>query len=297
MAVEAEQIEGTERQLPQIVTECLKKPGSVASLPTVAAELMRLADHPESDLNEIVGVINTDPALCARVLKVANSSYYGFSRTIASIKHATTLLGLNAVKNIAVAASLHKVFRPHHNLTTLNPRDLWVHSLAVAIAAREISKATGVVAADEAFLAGLMHDVGIIVEMQAFRAEFAAFEKLILERPEIAFRGAERHSFGASHEDFGAGLCQMWKFPRTMEDAIANHHATDISVEFGKLPLVIHVAELVAARAGFGFSREADSCSEPAQLLEHLSVSEAQLQSIADELPGDVNESLPLFAM
>ncbi len=299
MSVQAHHPDVITRELPQIVTDCLNIPGSVASLPTVATELMRLADDPESKVDDIVRVINTDPALCARVLKVANSSFYGFSRTIASIKHAITLLGLNAVKNIAVAASLHKVFRSHQHLTALNPRDLWLHSFGVAIAAREISNVVGSIAADEAFLAGLMHDVGIIVEMQAFRSEFSSFEKLLLDCPKVTFRDAERQFFGATHEDFGAGLCQVWKFPRSIEEAIAGHHAPNLEVEsdHATLAFVIHAAELFATNAGYGFSREVEVAEISDHLREHLKLSSADCNNIAHDLPETIKEALPVFAL
>src|SRR5690606_37696748 len=141
----------------------------IATLPEITIKIIKLVEDPNSSAQDLNKVITNDPALGARILKVVNSAFYGLPGQIGSINRAIVLLGLNAVKNIAIAASLTKLFRGGQISPHFNAKDLWGHSIAVATATRLLADKVSLGLPDEAFLAGLIHDLGIMVEMQALR--------------------------------------------------------------------------------------------------------------------------------
>ena len=208
--------------------EAVRRIEHVATLPEVAVGIMEIVDDPDSSAKDLNRIIARDPALAARVLKVVNSSFYGLPRQIGSINRAISLLGLNAVKHVAIAASLARIFRGGPLGDRFAPRDLWDHSVAAATAARVVASAARRKCADEAFLAGLVHDVGIMVELQLDRTRLReVFANLAFDaegRPLGDFRLAERTQFYADHCDFGSALAERWKFPRSLALACAHHH-------------------------------------------------------------------------
>ena len=212
----------------QVANAAVKQLSHIATLPEVTLGIIELVEDPNSsaqDLNELIG---RDPALSARVLKVVNSAFYGLPRQIGSINRAISMLGLNAVKNIAIAASLAKLFRGGALCDRFDAKELWDHSIAVATAARLLARESRMSSGDEAFLGGLMHDIGIMVELQSDRAKLVkVFGDMQFDgngRPLIEFRMAERSVFGADHCHFGEALCEQWKFPRSLAVACAHHH-------------------------------------------------------------------------
>src|ERR671916_662960 len=132
----------------------------------VATPVAPVANDPQALVREAVKKVTHDPALVTRILKVVNSAFYGLPGQIGSIERAIVLLGLNAVKNIAVAASLGQLFRGTKLCDGFTAKDLWTHCIAVGVAARELAKQMKLPIADEAFLAGMIHDVGILIELQ-----------------------------------------------------------------------------------------------------------------------------------
>jgi len=154
-----------------VVATAIREISHIATLPEITIKIVELVESPKSTAQDLNKVISTDPALCSRILKVVNSSFYGLPGQIASINRAIVMLGLNAVKNIAIAASLAKLFRGGDLTPNFSAKDLWTHSNVTAAAAKMIANSMKIGLSDEAFLAGLMHDIGVMVEMQANRTK------------------------------------------------------------------------------------------------------------------------------
>jgi HD-like signal output (HDOD) protein len=152
-----------------IVNEILQRGIQLATLPGVALEIIRLAEQPDTTVDDMNKVILNDPALGIRILKLVNCSYYGMPGQIKSIHRGIQMLGLKAIKNIAIAASLTKLFRGGHLGAHFDAGDLWTHSLAVAAAAQMLAGYSNICSTDEAFLAGLIHDTGILTRCRRAR--------------------------------------------------------------------------------------------------------------------------------
>lgn len=237
-----------------LVQERVKKIGSIATLPEVTARIVQTVEDPRSNAATLHKIISHDPALVTRILKVVNSAFYGLPGQIASIERAIVLLGLNAVKNIAVAASLGQLFRGVKLCEGFTARDLWTHCIAVGVTARHLARAMKVPLADEAFLAGMIHDVGMLVALQtdAERLRQACEQARTSETP---FCDIERELTGMDHQMLGQALCEAWKFPRTCQLVAGYHHRpTAIPEDSRLLVSLVYVADTLVCEGAHGFN-------------------------------------------
>ena len=252
----------------------------IATLPEVTVQIIEMVEDPGSSARDLHQLISADPALTARMLKVVNSAFYGLPRQIASINRAVSLLGLNAVKNIAIAASLAKLFRGGSIGPHFDAHHLWTHSCATAAAARTVAKASGRKGvADEAFLAGLVHDVGILVELQFDRARFAAAIEEAHETRNL--EAAELANLGETHEGFGSVLCEHWKFPASLV-WVAGHHHDPLTVPEANrdLPSIVHVADHLAGEVAGGFTLDLRPGGPDPDVLDALGLVQSDLMEI-----------------
>lgn len=282
---------------PPLVRDAVEKIRNIATLPEVAIKIRELVDDPDCSADDVHRLISSDPALSARILRVVNSSFYGMPGQFGSVKRAIVFLGLNAIKNITLAASLKKMFRSHPATPQFKVDDLWKHSLAVAVLAQQIAIKAGTVASDDAFVAGLIHDVGIIVELQAYRVEFGEVLRRCTEDKDLSLCEAECQVFGATHEAFGAALCRAWNFPGQLIDVTGCHHQPMLLPETRRnLPNIIHLADILADKAGMRAVSEAEATTISHELLHAIGVTSEDLAMIAKELPARMAEVNETFA-
>lgn len=282
---------------PLIVETAIQHLKNIATLPAVALKILRLADDPDSTIDDLNQVIKCDPALCTRILKVVNSSFYGLPRQIGSIDRAVLLLGLNAVKNIAIAVSLDRVFRTEQIAAGFDVRDLWTHSIAVATGARGLAEKAEMAVPDEAFLAGLVHDIGMIAETQACRPKFVELIDRFSDDHGLTFREAEEQILGATHESFGAALCRSWQLPVNLEYVAGFHHRPmQLPEAVRALPAVVHLADILAARLDIGFTQTVETDDFDPQVLDSLNLGEDEIAAVATTLPEAFRETQQLLA-
>jgi len=279
----------------QVVENAVKEISHIATLPEVTVKIIELVEDPNSTAQDLHKIISNDPALCSRILKVVNSAFYGLPGQIGSINRAIVLLGLNAVKNIAIAASLSKLYRGGQLSPEFSAKDLWVHSISTAAAAKLVADAMKLGLPDEAFLAGLIHDIGVIVEMQHDR------EKLIDVIGRLGVKGGEpsedmlaveEQVFGATHQDFGRALCERWKFPKSFSYVTGSHHnPLELAAGNRTLACVIYVADRLAAQAEpEGFRLDLASLEFDQAVLDEIGLSQDQIASISEQLPQHIED-------
>ncbi len=280
-----------------LIDDAISRAGQLASLPEVAMEVMRLAEDPNATGDDLDRVLSTDLALSARVLKIVNSAYYGVRREVTAIGTAIVVLGFAAVKNIAVAASLSRMFRVAPGAGSFEPRELWTHAIAVATAARLIASRVRGVDASDAFLAGLIHDIGLIVELQSCREPFVTLVAVAAQDRITPFRELEVLHIGASHEAFGQALCRAWRFPVALQRVAGAHHAPmRLPADGRRLTAIVHVADHLAAQAELGYARTVEGESPDPDVLAWLGLTEQDLSELAQALPPLVAEVMPILS-
>jgi putative nucleotidyltransferase with HDIG domain len=237
-----------------LVQQMVKKVTTIATLPEVTTRIIQTVEDPKSSATKLHQIISHDPALVTRILKVVNSAFYGLPGQIGSIERAIVLLGLNAVKNIAVAASLGQLFRGVKLCEGFTAKDLWTHCVAVGVTARELARQLKLPIADEAFLAGMIHDIGIMVSLQTSPEQL----KQVCERAKagnLDFCQLEREVMGVDHQQLGMALAEMWKFPRPCQLVAGFHHQPAQLADSNRtLVTLVHIADVLCAQEGQGFN-------------------------------------------
>jgi putative nucleotidyltransferase with HDIG domain len=268
-----------------IVAEAVKKVATIATLPEVTMRIIKTVEDPKSSATQLHKIVAHDPALVTRILKVVNSSFYGLPGQIASIERAIVLLGLNAVKNIAVAASLGQLFRGVKLCDGFTAKDLWTHCVAVACASREIAKSMHVTFVDEAFLAGMIHDIGLLVSLQTAPEQL---QRVCAEvrKGNLDFCQTERAITGVDHQMLGAGLAEMWKFPKACQMVARHHHdPVNIPEEFRLLVGIVYMADTICCQQGLGFNLTALRQDVDDQGLGESAPDPAVIEQIRTNLP------------
>ncbi len=286
----------TQEQREQAVANALKEISHIATLPEVTLKIIELVEDPSSSAQDLHEVISNDPALCSRILKVVNSSFYGLPGQIASINRAIVMLGLNAVKNIAIAASLTKLFRGGELTPFFSAKELWDHSNTVAIACKMISDRLGMGLGDEAYLAGLIHDIGIMVEMQYDRSILIdALDRCNADpsgKPSVSLLETEEEMYGANHQDFGKGLCEKWKFPAPFVAAAGFHHnPTEAPSEARKIVYIVHAADKITAMIDGGFRLDNPEAVIHKEVMEDLNLTDEIVLDLIDKVIEAINET------
>ena len=268
----------------------------IATLPEITLRIIRIVEDPESSAQDLNKIITNDPALGARILKVVNSAFYGLPGQIGSINRAIVLLGLNAVKNIAIATSLAKLFRGGQICPQFNAKDIWQHSIAVATGTQLLAKEVGLGLPDEAFLAGLIHDIGLMVEMQARRAKLVEAMDKFEKDPSLTLRAAEAQFIGATHEQFGAALCKHWKFPASFGYVTGFHHRPlELASQNRTLTALVHVADVLSKQLNLGYSGDVEHEEPESRILEEMNLTSDRLENVKKALPKATEEAAVLI--
>ncbi|KPL06858.1 hypothetical protein AMJ86_06885 [bacterium SM23_57] len=227
--------------------------GDLPTLPHVALEVARLANSPNSGMSDLVRIIHNDPALTAKVLKIANSAFYGMPKRIESLNMALVVLGMKEINNLVTSICVFKAFPVVPGRPTFDRERFWEHSAGCGEIAKVIGHKLSIRVYGVEFTAGLLHDIGKIVMDQYFHDDFLEALELS-ETANISMAEAEERVLGVSHTHLGAWLSSMWNLPPNLVDTIVYHHDPSESKDHRILCSLIHLADLVCKQLGIGFS-------------------------------------------
>jgi len=251
------------------------------AMPLVAGQIVKAIDDENSSVDDIRTLVEQDPGLAARILRVSNSAYYGFPSEIRSVGHAISLLGGRTVRNLVLGASLKGSFRRFGLMEKL----LWEHAAIAGPVAAAMAKRYGRgLDADEAFTAALLHDVGKAALANSHRDEYEkVFARVYNEG--VGFVQAEREGFGFDHAELGSRVAEHWKLPPRLATVIRYHHEPDLWSELpeGEASLTALVALCSACLSKLGVGRrdpieEIDLTSLPSW--HHLGFKDADAEPI-----------------
>jgi putative nucleotidyltransferase with HDIG domain len=240
-------------QPPSIKAMVQAVPRSLGSYGPVLNEIEEALQSTQCNLSTIGDAIQKDPDLTARLLRLANSPFFGFANRLSTVAEAVSLLGIQQIQDMIVASSVLEQFKGVPD-KYVNKDSFWRHSLAVGIAARLVAMERRLPKPDKFFVAGLLHDVGRLVLLsQATEWAPAVFE--LFQRERIQLRDAEKRVLGYDHQQIAAELLQSWSYPPVLVQAVAFHHSPSQSV--AKLETsVVHIADHLIVAMGIGSSGE-----------------------------------------
>lgn len=194
----------------------------ISTLPQVALRLTGVADDPHSEAADIKQAMESDAALSARVLRHVNSSAHALRGKITNLEDAIIYLGTNSIRNLALTSSVSELFRENATIGPYRRSELWRHMVSVGICSRMIAKRLGLADFEDMFLAGLLHDIGIVLEDQYLHDDFSQVVCSLQEDRTLA--EIERSHLGFDHAALGAQVGQLWGFPEAVTAAVRYHH-------------------------------------------------------------------------
>jgi putative nucleotidyltransferase with HDIG domain len=279
-------------------TKFFKRLSTLKNLPTLPHILLKLIEacnRDNQDLNEIGKMVAKDPSLSAKILKLVNSAFFGLPRKVDMISHAVVLVGTSGIKNLAICACVYDVFPKSPGNSTFNLKKFWWHSLRCAFLAKHMASEQDTCHPDEAFLAGLLHDIGKALLWVNLRKTYETLLEQCGNDTDLLLAG-EAH-LGATHAEVGAWLLDRWQLEPSIVDCVRYHHeqAERITHAFSMVQ-IIHVANLLCKdneaemNAGLAtayrlFNLEASRCQDL------MVKSDEEAREVANSLDIDIDST------
>lgn len=225
---------------------------NLISMPEVLLRVNRLVEDSRSTSLDVGRVIAQDPGLTARLLRIANSSYYGPGRRIDTVARAVTQMGMRQLRDLVLTTAAAKVFQGIPN-TVISMDDFWRHSICCALAASNLAKLSGLPNHDGLFVAGLLHDVGQLILFNRYPAESHQALLLALSDPAVSsVHEAERRIFNFDHTQVGCELIRHWMLPESLQQCVAFHHQPAQAPSHRKEATIVHLANAIAGLIEMG---------------------------------------------
>lgn len=272
--------------------DIVKNITDLVSLPETCSEINRLVEDPQASAQDIAQAISRDPGLSARLLKIANSSYFGFPSRIDTISRAVAIIGTQELRDLVLATSIIGTLGGIDNKVT-PLRDFWKHSLRCAIIARTLAAHCHCGNLERYFVAGLLHDVGNLVlyrelpELASETLHESRYSATPIER-------IERRVFGFDHAQLGAELMRAWQLPADLSEVTENHHDPVRSRNLPVATSLIHIADYLAHSHSGTAKREAPVELE-IEALERSRLTPTTLQEIYAEANQHFDETFELM--
>lgn len=233
------------------IQDLVNNASDLISLPEVTLRVNEIANDPNSTADEMAAVIAQDPALVVRMLKVANSAYYGLSNEVETISRAVAVLGTNKIRDLVLSSSASEAFDGIPN-DLISMQDFWHHSLYCGLLAQILSKKSKKTNSESIFIAGLLHDIGQLLMFNQMPEKAHEAILLLMEgSEELETYEAERHVFGFDHTQVGAALIKSWKLAPVLEECVEFHHEPQNAKKFQAEVAMINIANAVAVMADF----------------------------------------------
>lgn len=277
------------------IEEILKKTSDLPSMPAAALAVMREVDSSTSSAHSISAHLMHDQALTMRVLRLANSAFYGLSRQVMSAQEAVVVLGTRTIRHLCLVASTYPwLSRPLAGYE-LGPEQLFNHSLAVAVGSQLIAEQTGRVQRDDAFTAGLLHNIGKVAMSVWLENKIQAMQ-LLAERDGLSFDEVERKVFGFDHAEIGAALSDNWNLPKSLIQAIRYHHAPEKCETTAPMVDAVHIADFMAMSLGYGIGGDGLQYDFNEEALRRLGLSVDTLEEFAGRVIELYDQHQTMFA-
>ncbi len=221
------------------------------TLPTVITKILETSRNPNAQAKDMGNLISQDQSLTTKTLKLVNSAFYGFPKQITSITRAIVILGFEKVKSIALTASVFGAVKIESGKGGFDIAEFWRHSLAVGIMAETLADRVGSAHKNDAFIAGLLHDLGKVVTIKFFKDEMLEIVQTMSEDGGLWYDVEAKHLEGG-HPFIGSWLAEEWNFPKKLISPIKYHHKPERDREHRELSFLVHAADVFVRALDIG---------------------------------------------
>jgi len=270
----------------------------IKDLPTISAVANEINTRDKNDslsAKSLGEIITRDPSLTATVLKLANSAYYGMAHEITSIERAVTVLGFDTIKNLALSISVFHVFKTRDG-QVLDLKGLWYHSLGVGVTAKHLTLHSPILTCDkalpeQAFICGILHDIGKIAFVQNLPAEMTEILKQTRSGP-VAQHEIEKTILGFNHQRAGQAMAEAWNFPEDYQTVIRLHHAPSAAVigdnaRIATLTMAVYLGNKIAKALHLGESTDPHMTKVTPDDLRNIGINKQDLPAILQEIKNE----------
>lgn len=263
------------------ILRIIKDTRSIPTLPGIISKLNSLTENNKASVQEMAKVVSADQVLSAKVLRLANSPSYGFSR-ISTISNAMILLGTNVVKSLVLSSSIFEIMEK-------SVVGLWEHSIGAGVAANIIARRLRLQECEEISTAALLHDIGKVIIKIKFESEFDQIQSVITETGR-SITEAERMLLEMDHAEVGEWLARSWFLPEKLIEPISCHHRLEKSLQHRTKTAVVHLADVMIEASGFGYSGDVFVPVIQPLAVDLLNINESMLCDVAEELEDKLVE-------
>ncbi len=263
----------------------------ISSIKQTVTQIISTIIDPDSSAKDLKKIIETDPPLAAKLLKLANSAFYGFPRTISAIHEAIVCIGFEAVRELALNQKVCEIFKKADYINGYSRISLWRHSVAVAVCCKLIYRREFRERGENIYVAGLLHDIGIIVFDQFLHHDFLnILRKSRSEKNNLL--NTENAILHFNHADIGRAIAENWDFPVELVKAIGNHHdAKNVDDKYAKISFTTYIADYAVQDKLIGY------CDAPnknktlfLKCLKKLNIKEKAIGLIVKEVEKEINK-------
>jgi putative nucleotidyltransferase with HDIG domain len=233
---------------PNRIESYIQKIEQIPTLPVVSKQIMNLMSDEDVSVKKVAELIEMDQAMAVKILKIANSSFYGTLTKVITIDHALVVLGLAEVKAILLAFSIHNFFRSNNN--GYERSRFWKHAIVCSQIARFLARHFKMGMDESLFLSGLIHDMGKVVFDHYFHEEFVRVVEYVNQH-NGTFSVAEKEIMGMTHYQVAAKLLQQWRFPEKVVTQVFYHHAPWYDKNHAAGSIIVYLANILTKLAGY----------------------------------------------
>lgn len=269
----------------------VKKFTNLKTLPHVAVKVTRLANDENSTMHDFEEIIRLDPVLVSRLLRLVNSPYYGLVQNVESISKAVVFTGMKQLRNLVAVETLRNFFGDGDD--GFSPENLWLHSATVAILSEMIGKRLFSREGDDLFLAGIIHDIGLIVEDQVAGDELRRACRMYREG-EASLTECERQVIGTDHTEVGFVFAGDWNLPREVIEAIRSHHLNHKPRTPDSIVGILQIAEFMAGKMQYR-PLPGPVAPLPPDLARHVKERMVDYKIILRDLPAEMAKAKELY--
>jgi putative nucleotidyltransferase with HDIG domain len=271
----------------------LKKFNNEKTLPHVAIRLSKLIADENSSIQEFQRIIKMDPTLVLRLLRLVNSSYYGLRNKVESISRAVIFVGMKNLRNMIVTEALKDIFAGSLAQDVFSRRQLWLHCAAVSVCSQMISERIFEQEGEDAYLCGILHDIGMIVEDQVEQELF--LQACIAYEPETkTFTDYERDIIGTDHCRIGHLLASEWKLPHDVQEGIKRHHMISGSLLPSSIAGITQISEYIVGKMNYTALPGMQAVLSP-PLTKHIKENVEEYKVIIKDLPDEMSKAKDLY--